>query len=425
MSKVEMLGGGLAKLTFNIDLEKFDAACKSAFNKNKSRLQIPGFRKGKVTYAMACRYYGKETFYNDALDECLGDAYKEAVEAEKLEVLSRPEVDLEAFNPSVEIVVTATVAVKPEVKLGEYKGLKKEQEEIVVTDEDVENEINMIARRNSRKVEITDRPAQMEDTCNIDFVGTVDGVEFEGGKGEGYDLKLGSGSFIPGFEEQVAGHNVGENFDVNVTFPEDYQAKELAGKAAVFNCTLNKITIDELPLIDAEYVKEVSEFDTVEAYREDIKKTLTDRKTKMALDELKNKLVTKVTESAEMELAEIAVNEKADEMIQEFAQNLSYQGMDINQYMKMTGSDVNKLRDEVKPEAERRLKENLAMEAVAKAEGLEVTEEDINNEYEELSKAYGMDVETVKGYMSGNEEMMKADLLMRKAVNFVVENAVD
>ncbi|MCF0135809.1 MAG: trigger factor [Lachnospiraceae bacterium] len=422
---VEKLAGGKAKLVFDVELTAFEEACKKAYNQKKSRIQIPGFRKGKVTYAMACKVFGKAYFYDDALNIVLPDAYKAAVEESGVEVMSRPQVDLDTFEPDKEIKITATVAVKPEVKLGEYKGLKKDQEPVAVTDEDVEKEVETVAKRNARKIEVTDRAAAMGDTANIDYLGSVDGVPFDGGKGEGYDLKLGSGSFIPGFEEQVAGHSAGEEFDVNVTFPENYHSAELAGKEAVFACKINKVTAEELPLVDAEYVKEISEFDTVEAYKEDVRKTLTERREKLALDELKNKLIEKVTSEAEMELAEEAVMDKCDEMIQEFAQNLSYQGMDIEQYMKMSGTDINKLREEVKPEAERRLKENLTMEAIAKAEGLEVTEEDMENEYNDLSKAYGMDVETIKGYMSANIEMMKADMLIRKAVNFVVENAVD
>lgn len=423
---VEKLEGGMVKLSFEIEQDKFNAAIKAVFEKQKKNISIPGFRKGKVPFAMVCQYYGKAMFYDDALNECLPDAYKQAVEEEGLTVMSRPEIDLEVFTPDTEIMMTAIVAVKPEVKLGEYKGLKKEMEDITVTDEDVEKEIETVLRRNARKVEITDRAAQMDDTCNIDYVGTVDGVAFEGGSAEGFDLKLGSNSFIPGYEEQIVGHNVGETFDVNVTFPEKYHAEDLAGKDAVFSVTLNKITVDELPLLDDELVKELSKFDTVAEYREDTKKTLTERKERAAKDEMKNKLIEAVTAAAEVEIPAAAIVEKCDEQIQQFAQQLSYQGMDINQYMKMSGTTIDQLRDEIKPSAEKNLKEALVMEAVAKAEGLEVSDEDVDKEMEDMAKMYGMDIETIKGYMAGNElENMKAEMLVRKAVDFVVENAID
>lgn len=423
---VEQLGGNMVKVIFEIENDKFEKAIQTVYNRQKSKIQVPGFRKGKVPFQMVVRYYGKEFFYEDALNECMPEAYQEAVEAEGIEVMSRPEVNLDVFKPGEEITVSCKVGVKPEVKLGEYKGLKKEAEAVEVTEEDIDNEIASVAKRNSRKVEVTDRPAQMDDTANIDFEGSIDGVKFEGGAGKDHDLKLGSGSFIPGFEEQIVGKNVGDEFDVNVTFPENYQAADLAGKAAVFACKLNKLTYDEVPEINVEFVQEVSEFDTVEEYREDVKKTLTDRKEKAAADETKRKLIEKAVAGAEMELPEAIIIDKADEMIDEFANSLRYQGMDMNNYMKMTNTTVDQLREDVKPEAERRLKENLTLEAIAKAEGLEVSDEDFEKELSDMAAAYGMDIETVKGYVQGAEEKnMKTEMLLRKAADFIVENAID
>ena len=423
---VKKLEHSMLELTLEISPEKFSEAIKTVYNKQKKSISLPGFRKGKAPLAMIERVYGAEVFYEDALNEVLPDAYEEAVKEENLEVMSRPDVNVDFIEKGKPVKVVCTVAVKPEVKLGEYKGLKKEVEAVVVTDEDVEEELKKVANRNARKIDVTDRAAQMDDTVTIDYVGTIDGVEFDGGKSEDYDLKLGSHSFIDTFEDQIVGHNIGDAFDVNVTFPEQYGAAELAGKAAVFAVTLKKITANEVPEINDDFAQEVSEFDTLDEYRQDLRKVLTDHKTKNAEEDAKNKLIDAAVAASEMDIPDAIVQEQCDQMIQQFAQTLSYQGMDINQYMKMSNTNLNQLREEVKPEALKRLKENLTLDAIAKAEKIEVTDEDVENEIADMAKMYSMEADKLKEVLNPAEiDNMKAELLNKKTVSFLLENAVD
>lgn len=423
---VKKLEHSMVELTLEISPEKFSEAIKTVYNKQKKSISLPGFRKGKAPLAMIERVYGAEVFYEDALNEVLPDAYEEAVKEENLEVMSRPDVNVDFIEKGKPVKVVCTVAVKPEVKLGEYKGLKKEVEAVVVTDEDVEEELKKVANRNARKIDITDRAAQMDDTVTIDYVGTIEGVEFDGGKSEDYDLKLGSHSFVDTFEDQIVGHNIGDAFDVNVTFPEQYGAAELAGKAAVFAVTLKKITANEVPEINDDFAQEVSEFDTLDEYRQDLRKVLTDHKTKNAEEDAKNKLIDAAVAASEMDIPDAIVQEQCDQMIQQFAQTLSYQGMDINQYMKMSNTNLNQLREEVKPEALKRLKENLTLDAIAKAEKIEVTDEDVENEIADMAKMYSMEADKLKEVLNPAEiDNMKAELLNKKTVSFLLENAVD
>ncbi len=423
---VKKLEHSMVELTLEISPEKFSEAIKTVYNKQKKSISLPGFRKGKAPLAMIERVYGAEVFYEDALNEVLPDAYEEAVKEENLEVMSRPDVNVDFIEKGKPVKVVCTVAVKPEVKLGEYKGLKKEVEAVVVTDEDVEEELKKVANRNARKIDVTDRAAQMDDTVTIDYVGTIDGVEFDGGKSEDYDLKLGSHSFVDTFEDQIVGHNIGDAFDVNVTFPEQYGAAELAGKAAVFAVTLKKITANEVPEINDDFAQEVSEFDTLDEYRQDLRKVLTDHKTKNAEEDAKNKLIDAAVAASEMDIPDAIVQEQCDQMIQQFAQTLSYQGMDINQYMKMSNTNLNQLREEVKPEALKRLKENLTLDAIAKAEKIEVTDEDVENEIADMAKMYSMEADKLKEVLNPAEiDNMKAELLNKKTVSFLLENAVD
>ena len=423
---VKKLEHSMVELTLEISPEKFSEAIKTVYNKQKKSISLPGFRKGKAPLAMIERVYGAEVFYEDALNEVLPDAYEEAVKEENLEVMSRPDVNVDFIEKGKPVKVVCTVAVKPEVKLGEYKGLKKEVEAVVVTDEDVEEELKKVANRNARKIDVTDRAAQMDDTVTIDYVGTIDGVEFDGGKSEDYELKLGSHSFIDTFEDQIVGHNIGDAFDVNVTFPEQYGAAELAGKAAVFAVTLKKITANEVPEINDDFAQEVSEFDTLDEYRQDLRKVLTDHKTKNAEEDAKNKLIDAAVAASEMDIPDAIVQEQCDQMIQQFAQTLSYQGMDINQYMKMSNTNLNQLREEVKPEALKRLKENLTLDAIAKAEKIEVTDEDVENEIADMAKMYSMEADKLKEVLNPAEiDNMKAELLNKKTVSFLLENAVD
>lgn len=426
MSKVEQLGGSMVKLTLEISPEKFEQAIRTVYNKQKHQISIPGFRKGKVPYQMVVRAYGKEVFYEDALNEVLPDEYQQAVEEEKLDVMSRPNVNVEKIVSGEPIVVTCELAVRPEVKLGEYKGLKKEQTPVEVTEEDIKNELDRIANTNARTLDITDRPVQADDTVNIDYAGTVDGVAFDGGTAEGYDLKIGSHSFIDTFEDQIIGHSIGEEFDVNVTFPEEYHAAELAGKPAVFHVKVNGIKAKELPEINDEFAQDVSEFDTLEEYKEDLKKAILERKEKAAESELKNKLLDAVVATAEMDMPKPMVDEECDQMINDYAQTLRYQGMDMNQYMKYTGTTMESLVASVRPEAEKRLKENLVLEAIAKAEKLEVSEKEIEAEFEKMATMYGMEVEQIKNSIGKSEtDSIRSSLLNTKALDFLVANAVD
>ena len=426
MSKVEQLGGSMVKLTLEISPEKFEQAIRTVYNKQKHQISIPGFRKGKVPYQMVVRAYGKEVFYEDALNEVLPDEYQQAVEEEKLDVMSRPNVNVEKIVAGEPIVVTCELAVRPEVKLGEYKGLKKEKTEVEVTEEDIKTELDRIANTNARTLDITDRPVQMDDTVNIDYAGTVDGVAFEGGTAEGYDLKIGSNSFIDTFEDQLIGHEIGEELDVNVTFPEEYHASELAGKPAVFHVKVNSIKAKELPEINDEFAQDVSEFDTLDEYKEDLKKAILERKEKAAESELKNKLLDAVVATAEMDMPKPMVDEECETMINDYAQTLRYQGMDMNQYMKYTGTTMESLMASVRPEAEKRLKENLVLEAIAKAEGLEVSEEEIDGEFEKMASMYGMEVDQIKNSIGKSEtDGIRASLLNTKALDFLVANAVD
>lgn len=423
---VEKLEGSQVKLNLTVTPEQFEEAIQKVYNKAKKNINLPGFRKGKAPRKMVERAYGKEVFYEDALNEVLPDLYEAAVKEEGLTVMTRPEVSVDAITADAPFTVACKVYVKPEVTLGEYKGLKKEKQEINVTDEEVEEEVNRQAKQNARSIEVTDRAAQMEDTVTLSYEGTVDGVPFEGGKSDSYDLKLGSHSFIDTFEDQIVGHNVGDAFDVNVTFPEEYHEKSLAGKAAVFAVEVKGIKAEELPVIDDEFAKEVSEFDTLEEYKASVKEKLVDRRTKAAEDAVRNDLLKKATENASIDIAEPIITEQCDQMIQDFARNLSYQGMDINQYMKMTNLTLDALRNDVRPQAEERLKENLTLEAIAKAENLDVTDADVDEEFAQMAAMYGMEADKLKEQVGESEmENLKQDLLNRKALAFLVENAVD
>jgi len=422
--QVEQLENSMVKLTLEISPEQFEKAMDVAYNKAKKQISLPGFRKGKAPRKLVEKAYGKEIFYEDAINAVLPELYDEAVKELELEVMSRPEVNVDTIEEGKPIQVTCEVAVKPEVKLGEYKGLEVEAEDASVSDEDVEAEIKRAAERNARMVEITDRAAQMDDIVTIDFEGFMDGTPFEGGKGENHDLKLGSHSFIDTFEDQLVGKNIGDECEVNVTFPEEYHQKDLAGKPAMFKVTVKKIQYNEVPEINDALVKEISEFDTLEAYKADTRKTLEERKAKQVEESRKAKLLGKVVEKSEMDMPEPMVLEQCDQMINQFAQTLRYQGMDMQKYMEMTGSNLEGMRQSVRPEAERRLKESLVLEAIAKAENLEATQEDVDAEVESMAKMYGMEADKLKAAITEAEiESMKAELKTKKALEFIVENA--
>ncbi|MBQ7015858.1 MAG: trigger factor [Firmicutes bacterium] len=424
MNQVEQLGNSMVKVTLEISPEQFEKAMEIAYNKNKKQISVPGFRKGKAPRKMVEKMYGKEIFYEDAINAVLPEMYDEAVKELNLDVMSRPEVSVDAIEEGKPVVVTCEVAVKPEVTLGEYKGLEVEAEDATVTEEDVNAEIERVANRNARMVEVTDRAAQMDDILTIDFEGFMDGTAFAGGKGENHDLKLGSHSFIDTFEDQLVGKNVGDECEVNVTFPAEYHQKDLAGKPAMFKVAVKAIKFNEVPEINDEFVKEVSEFDTLDEYKADTKKNLEERKAKQVEESRKAKLLSKVVETSTMDMPEPMVLEQCDQMINNFAQTLRYQGMDMQKYMEMTGSTIDTMRQSVRSEAERRLKESLVLEAIAKAENLEATDEDVEKELETMAAMYGMEVDKLKAAVTEAEtESIKGELKTKKALEFIAENA--
>ena len=420
---LEKLEHNMVKISMEIPTEDFDKACDRAYQKEKNRITLPGFRKGKAPRKMIERFYGKEIFFEDALNDILPDVYMNAVKELELDVVSRPQIDVDKMEAGSPVVVTATVAVKPEVTLGEYKGVVAEKETVAVTEDDVEEELKKSAEKNARLVDVTDRPAEMGDEVIIDFDGYVDGKAFEGGKSEDYHLTLGSHSFVDTFEDQIVGKNAEEAFDVTVTFPENYH-KDLAGKEAVFKVVLKKIQKKELPELDDDYAKDYSEFDTLAEYKEDLHKKLLETKQKEADDRRARTVLDAVIAGAQMDIPEAMVEDRVDSMIQNFSNNLRYQGINMDQYMQMTGSNMASLRASVRQDAEKSIKEALVLEAVVKAENLEVTDEDFDAEVQKLADLYKIEADKLKGNISDSEkEGMLEEMNPKKAVEWLVANA--
>ena len=420
---LEKLEHNMVKISMEIPTEDFDKACDRAYQKEKNRITLPGFRKGKAPRKMIERFYGKEIFFEDALNDILPDVYMNAVKELELDVVSRPQIDVDKMEAGSPVVVTATVAVKPEVTLGEYKGVVAEKETVTVTEDDVEEELKKSAEKNARLVDVTDRPAEMGDEVIIDFDGYVDGKAFEGGKSEDYHLTLGSHSFVDTFEDQIVGKNAEEAFDVTVTFPENYH-KDLAGKEAVFKVVLKKIQKKELPELDDDYAKDYSEFDTLAEYKEDLHKKLLEAKQKEADDRRARTVLDAVIAGAQMDIPEAMVEDRVDSMIQNFSNNLRYQGINMDQYMQMTGSNMASLRASVRQDAEKSIKEALVLEAVVKAENLEVTDEDFDAEVQKLADLYKIEADKLKGNISDSEkEGMLEEMKSKKAVEWLVANA--
>ncbi|MBR1758756.1 MAG: trigger factor [Lachnospiraceae bacterium] len=424
--KVEDLGKNMMKLGFEVSYEEFEAACERAYQKNKGRINVQGFRKGKAPRKMIERIYGKGIFYEDAINDVLPNAYEKAVEESGLDVVAQPDIDIDGeITTNEPIHFVATVAVKPEVTLGQYKGIEVEKAVAEVSDAEINAELENDRKKNARQITVEDRAVEDGDTVNINYKGTVDGVAFDGGTAEDYDLKIGSHSFIDTFEDQIIGHNLGDEFDVNVTFPEQYHAEELAGKPAVFAVKINKITAEELPELDDEFASEVSEYDTLDEYKVSVRERILNRKQETLKTEKENKVVDAVIENAQMEIPDAMVLSTCRQMADEFAQQLQYQGMNLEQYMSWTGMDSQKFLDSLKPQATKRIQTRLVLEAIAKAENLDVTEEEINAEYQKMADQYGMDVETIKSYLSGSDEQMKEDLAVQKAIDLIVAEAVE
>ena len=423
---VENLEKSMAKITITVDADAFEEAMVKSYNKNKKNISIQGFRKGKAPRKMVEKLYGPEVFYEDAANFAIPDAYEEAAKESGLEIVSRPAIDVVEIEKGKDFVFTATVAVKPEVTLGDYKGIEVEKKTVKVMAVDVNAEIDKVREQNSRMITVENRGIKKDDTAVIDFEGFVDGEPFQGGKGEDYSLVIGSHSFIDTFEDQLVGKKAGEEVDVNVTFPEEYHEASLKGKPALFKVTVKEIKKKELPKLDDEFASEVSEFETLKEYKASVKKNLTERRKEEAKREKENEVVEKVVENITVELPGPMVDEQTQQMIQEFAGRLSSQGLSFDQYMQMTGMTVDALMGQMKPEAEKRIRTRLALEAIVDAEKIKATAKDIDKEIENMANMYQMEVDKIKEMIGDAEkEQIGKDLAVQKAVDFVVKNAVE
>ncbi len=424
--QVENLEKNMVKLTITCSAEDFDAAIVKAYEKNKNKINIQGFRKGKAPLAMVAKMYGYEMFYEDAANELIPTAYEAAAKESEIEIVSRPEIDVTQIEKGKEFIFTATVAKRPEVILGEYKGVKVDKVEVMVTDEEVDAQIDKERNANAREITVEDRPVASGDTAVIDFEGFCDGVAFEGGKGEDYPLVIGSGSFIPGFEDQLIGVASGESKDVEVTFPEQYQAENLAGKPAVFKCTVKAIKSKQLPELDDEFASEVSEFDTLAEYKEDVKKQLVEKKSKDAKNAQEDAAVEAAVAKASMEIPEAMIESEAERMLQDYAYRLQSQGLSLEQYFQYTGTDAKAFIEQTKPQAEKRIQTRLVLEAIVKAENIEISEDDLTAEMQNMATMYNMELEKVQSLLGDEEKKTIAqDLACQKAVKVIAENAVE
>ena len=422
--QVEKLEKNMAKLTVEVPAEQFEAALKTSYNKNKNKFNIPGFRKGKAPQAMIEKMYGAGVFYEDAVDEAINASYPDAAKESGLEIVSRPEISIEQVEKGKAFIYVASVATKPEVTLGEYKGIEVEKAKPEVTDADVEAELKKVQEQNSRLVSVEDRAVADGDQTVIDFEGFVDGKAFEGGKAEDYTLVIGSHSFIDTFEDQLIGKNIGEDVEVNVTFPAEYHAAELAGKPATFKVKIKEIKMKELPELNDEFASEVSEFETLDAYKEDVKNKLAETKQAQATAENENNVVQKVVDNAQMDIPAPMVDEQVRNMIEDYARRLQSQGISFDQYLQFTGSTIEQLQEQMRPQAELRLRTRLVLEAVVAAEKIEPSDELVEAEIKKMSENYKMDVEQIKSIMGeAGMAQMKADMAVQEAVDFLVAEA--
>ena len=423
--QVERLEHNMAKLTIEVSAEELEGALQKAYQKQKGKISIPGFRKGKVPRQLVEKMYGPEIFYDDAANALIPEAYAKAYDESGLDIVSQPKIDVTQIEKGKAFIFTAEVAVKPEVTLGQYKGIEVDSFSTEVSAEEVEAKLAEEQNKNARTITVEGRPVQDKDEVVLDFEGFVDGVAFEGGKGENYPLTIGSGSFIPGFEEQLIGVEPEQEVEVKVTFPEDYHAEDLKGKDAVFKCTVHEIKAKELPELDDEFASEVSEFDTLEEYKADVEKKLREEKESTGKRAQEDQAVNAIIANAEMDLPEAMIETEARQMLDNFAQRLQQQGLTFEQYMQFTGMTVDKMSEEMRPQAEKRIKTRLVLEANVGAENIEVSDERLDEEVAKMAEAYGMEVDKLKEYMGDREkEQMKLDMAVQDAITFVVENAV-
>lgn len=424
--QVEKLEKNMAKLTIEVSAEDFEAALEKAYQKNKNKISLPGFRKGKAPRKMLEKMYGAGIFYEDAANELIPQAYSEAAKESGEDIVSQPQFDVTQIEQGKPFIFTAEVAVKPEVTLGEYRGLEVERTEVAVSEEEVDKEVDKEREKNARMLDVDDRAVQMGDQIKLNFEGFVDGEAFEGGKGEDYPLTIGSGSFIPGFEDQLVGASIGEDVEVNVTFPEDYQAEELKGKAAVFKCKVNEIQVKELPEADDEFAQDVSEFDTLAEYRDDIRAKLLEKKEADAKRVKQGQAVEKAVANATMEIPDAMVNEQVRRMADDFTRRIESQGITIQQYMQFTGMNADQFLDQMKPEALKRIQNSLVLEAIAKAEDIQISDERLDEEIEKMAAQYKMEADKLREVMGDYEkEQMKNDLAIQAAVDLITDAAVE
>ena len=424
--QVEKLEKNTAKLTIELPAEDFDNAMQEAYKKQKKSFSVPGFRKGKVPKQMIEKMFGPEVFYEEAANIILSDSYPKSADESGLKILSRPEIDVTQIKKGEPFIYTALVAVYPEFEIGEYKGIEVPLQDRDVTDEDLEKELKTELEKNSRMLTVEDRPAQMGDTCNIDYAGTIDGVAFDGGTAQGHDLELGSNTFIPGFEEQLVGVSTGEEKDVKVTFPEEYHAEDLKGKEAVFHCKVNKIQKKEVPELDDDFAQDVSEFDTLDEYKEELKKQIAERKKAAADNADINAAIDYLVKNTEIDLSDLIINDQADNMFRNYANSFASQGMSMDQYLGMLGQTAEQFKEMMKPEAEKQLRSQFILEKVAEVENIEATDEQVDEKLSDMAKSYGMELDKLKeifseDYLAQFKDEMKTEL----AGKFLGENSVE
>ena len=422
--QVEKQEKNKAKLTVEVPAEQFVNAIKKAYNKNKNRFNVPGFRRGKAPQMMIEKMYGVGVFYEDAADEAINETYADAMKESGLDIVSRPEITIEQIEKGKPFIYTASVAVKPEVTLGQYKGVEVEKADGSVKEEDVEAELKRVQNQNARLINVTDRPVAKDDQVVIDFDGSVDGKAFDGGKAEDYPLTIGSHAFIDTFEDQLIGKNIGEECEVNVTFPAEYHAKELAGKPAVFKVKVKEIKVRELPELNDEFASEVSDFDTLEEYKKDVEAKIAERKQKAAATENENRVVEKVVEGASMEIPDRMIDGQVENMIQDTARRMQSQGLDLQQYLKYTGMTLDQMKEQARPQAIKRIQTRLVLEAVAKAENIQISDEKLDEEIGKMAQSYQMEADKLKSYMTEQDkDQMKEDLAVQEAVDLLVAEA--